>query len=196
MTHTPPTTWYELPSPNQPDQVAAWSTEMLKRWLDDIRTPLDARMVSLRRNLLESLASTPLDPDLPLRYMCFPPSVAGELLYEFAVLEPDEALGWEALHQELLDSLTVGTTRDERAVESDSSVRGSISFAVLPLTGAVGRTTPTTGQVVAIVRRLTPTGWIDVLGRARDPDIGLLEESIAPVMSFLHGEDILVARAG
>lgn len=165
-------------------------------WAEEILTARNVREPSWDEQIhaLRALAQTPLGDDLPVRAFCLLTSALG-LMFEIGCFASSSA-DWASDQVALLRALSTGALREE--IIHSAGVAGVESTIVFSLQ-ADDPDEPSTqdrsvyGQVVAAARQSTPTGAVDLVGRAIHDNPDVLELFTYPLISFLNDGDVIAA---
>lgn len=186
--------WFPFP-PDDVDSQTAWTVDVVRAWSEfqDIQDP-DA--LAAYRDGMTSLLATPPADDFPLRALLLAPSVPG-FLVEFLVAEAASA-DWAVDHEALLASLEQGAIRKESAASDLPDVLSTISITVHreDPDAPVEEREDVFGQLLIAERRERDLLIVDLVGRVVSDDVDLLDLCIPPLLSFLHGDELIAAVEG
>jgi hypothetical protein len=197
--NTEPTTlptdacWFPVPTPGERDALDMWASDVARHWaaaldVDEAGTQAVCRAV-------RELGLTYFDPAAPVRAFWFMPGTTGAM-FDFSARSAATGVPWSDGQRLLLQEYCKDAVATEWLTSDTPGLSATIALSTYDdhenVADAFGNTTGF-AQIVAVVRRETPHGEIDVVGRAIDGDVGLIEMSAYAVLSLLYGDDDLLA---
>lgn len=185
--------WFPVPTPDQPDALDTWAHDVAAYWAKAVDA--DAAGSDAFGEAVRTLGLTYFDPSAPIRAFWLLPGTTG-VMFDFTARSATDGPSWSDDQRRIVDEYCADAVATEWLVSDAPGVPATIALSTYDDpdgdTDAFGNTGGV-AQIVAVVRRETPQGVIDLVARAIDGDAELIEMSAYAVISLLYGDDDLLA---
>jgi hypothetical protein len=185
--------WFPVPAPEDREALDTWACDVAAHWATTLQAGEAGTQVV--REALMALGAGYVDPAAPVRAFWSLPGTTG-IMFDFTVRSAAAGASWVDGQRQLLQDYCAQALATEWLASDTPDVSATIALSTFEdPDGAVDEFGNTSGiaQLVAAVRRETPTGEVDLIGRAIADDADLVEMSAYAVVSLLHGDDDLLA---
>lgn len=181
--------WYPIPWAEDADARAAWTVDMAGEWAKNTWMQVDEESIAAARSWFVDVVAMAPSPGFTAQFLC-QPTPGAYLPVEFAyVVAPDA--DWAEAHRESIATMSAGATRVHQSSSEIPDVRASLALALYEL-GEIDGEKVVQGRQFAIARVAGPDGPdIDVIAHAASIDLSLIEAAQGPILSFLHGPDVI-----